>query len=130
VRAYRMRLDARPARLWFLVNPLRERWVGLAVLAAALLIVGGLWWIWAVDHRTTFVAPRVAVLPFDNLSADAANGRIADGITEDVITDLSRFSDFTVIARNSTEVYKGKPVDVRQIGKPEGKSCVGGLVPA
>jgi TolB-like protein/class 3 adenylate cyclase/Tfp pilus assembly protein PilF len=117
VRAYRMRLDARPARLWFLVSPLRERRLGLAVLAAALLIIGGLWWIWAIDHRPTFGAPRVAVLPFDNLSADAANGRIADGITEDVITDLSRFSDFTVIARNSTEVYKGKPVDVRQIGK-------------
>jgi TolB-like protein/class 3 adenylate cyclase len=117
VRAYRMRLRARPARLWFLVNPLRERRLGLAVLAAPLLIIGGLWWIWAVDHRPTLAAPRVAVLPFDNLSADAVNGRFADGITEDVITDLSRFSEFTVIARNSTEVYKGKPVDVRQIGK-------------
>jgi len=77
-----MRLDARPASLRFLVSPLRERRLGLAVLAAALLIIGGLWWIWAIDHRPMFAAPRVAVLPFDNLSADAANGRIADGITE------------------------------------------------
>ena len=100
-----------------MVNPLRDGRLGLAVLAAALLIIGGLLWIWAGSHRPALAAPRVAVLPFDNLSGDAANGRIADGITEDVITDLSRYSDFTVIARNSTEVYKGKPADVRQIGK-------------
>ena len=44
-------------------------------------------------------------------------GRLADGITEDIITDLARFPDFDVIARNSTAVYAGKPVDVRQVGK-------------
>jgi TolB-like protein len=94
-----------------------SRQVGLAAIAALLLIIGGLWWIWVDGHRPTLAAPSVAVLPFDNLTGDPANGRIADGITEDVITDLSRYSDFTVIARNSTEVYKDKPVDVRQIGK-------------
>ena len=57
------------------------------------------------------------MLPFDNLGGDEATGRLADGITEDIITDLARFHDLDVIARNSTEVYKGKPVDVRQVGK-------------
>ena len=57
------------------------------------------------------------MLPFDNLGGDEATGRLADGITEDIITDLARFRDLDVIARNSTEVYKGKPVDVRQVGK-------------
>ena len=61
--------------------------------------------------------PSIAVLPFDNLGGDEATGRLADGITEDIITDLSRFRDFDVIARNSTAVYKGKPVDVRQVGR-------------
>ena len=57
------------------------------------------------------------MLPFDNLGGDEATGRLADGITEDIITDLARFRDLDVIARNSTEAYKGKPVDVRQVGK-------------
>ena len=61
--------------------------------------------------------PSIAVLPFDNLGRDEATGRLADGITEDIITDLARFPDFAVIARNSTEVYAGKAVDVRQVGK-------------
>ena len=117
VRVYRVRLDARPARPRLLASPSRSRQVGLAVLVASLLIIGGLWWLWADGREPALAAPSVAVLPFDNLSGDPANGRMADGITEDVITDLSRFEDFTVIARNSTEVYRGKPVDVRRIGK-------------
>ena len=57
--------------------------------------------------------PSIAVLPFDNLGGDEATGRLADGITEDIITDLARFRDLAVIARNSTGVYRGKPVDIR-----------------
>src|SRR5439155_19393042 len=71
----------------------------------------------AISQPTASSTPIIAVLPFENLSGDPANGRIADGITEDTITDLSRFRDFSVIARESTEVYKGKAVDVRQIGR-------------
>ena len=51
------------------------------------------------------------------MGGDEATGRLADGLTEDVITDLAHFRDLDVIARNSVEVYKGKPVDVRQVGK-------------
>ena len=67
--------------------------------------------------RRPRAGPAIAVLPFDNLGGDEATGRLADGITEDIITDLARFRDLDVIARNSTVVYKGKPVDVRQVGK-------------
>jgi TolB-like protein len=56
-------------------------------------------------------------LPFDNIGDDPKWERFADGITEDIISDLSHSKDLTVIARNSTEVYKGKPIDVRQIGR-------------
>jgi TolB-like protein/Tfp pilus assembly protein PilF len=56
-------------------------------------------------------------LPFENIGSDPKWDRFADGITEDVVTDLSHSKDLIVIARNSTEVYKGKPVDIRQIGR-------------
>jgi TolB-like protein/Flp pilus assembly protein TadD len=68
--------------------------------------------------------PSIAVLPFDNLSGDPKQERLAGGLTEDVITDLSRFRELFVIARNSTEVYKGKPVDVREVARDLGVQYV------
>jgi TolB-like protein len=68
--------------------------------------------------------PSIAVLPFDNLSGDPQQERLAGGLTEDIITDLSRFRELFVIARNSTEVYKGKPVDVRQVARDLGVQYV------
>ena len=64
--------------------------------------------------------PSIAVLPFDNMSGDPEQEYFSDGITEDIITDLSKLSDLKVIARNSTFAYKGKPVDVRQVGSELG----------
>ena len=61
--------------------------------------------------------PSVAVLPFDNIAADPQWERFADGITEDIIADLSHHKNLIVIARNSNAVYKGKPIDIRQIGR-------------
>jgi len=64
--------------------------------------------------------PSVAVLPFDNMSGDEEQEYFSDGITEDIITALSRFSLLFVIARNSTFVYKGKGVDVPTVAKELG----------
>jgi TolB-like protein/DNA-binding SARP family transcriptional activator len=64
--------------------------------------------------------PSVAVLPFANMSGDARQDYFSDGITEDIITGLSRFSELFVIARNSSFAYKGKAVDARQIGRELG----------
>jgi len=64
--------------------------------------------------------PSVGVLPFINLSGDARQEYFSDGMTEDIITELSRFSELVVIARNSTFQYKGKSVDVRQVGQELG----------
>lgn len=64
--------------------------------------------------------PSVAVLPFDNLGGDPEREYFADGIVEDIITALSRFKSFAVIARNSSFVYKGRAVDVRQVSKELG----------
>jgi adenylate cyclase len=59
--------------------------------------------------------PAIAVLPFDNLSGDPEQDYFADGIAEDLITRLSAWRDFPVIARNSTFIYKGKTVEVKQV---------------
>src|SRR5580704_8618311 len=64
--------------------------------------------------------PSVAVLPFTNLSGEPQQDYFSDGMTEDVITELSRFSELLVIARNSSFQYKGKAVDIRQIGRELG----------
>jgi adenylate cyclase len=64
--------------------------------------------------------PSIAVLPFDNLSGDAAEDYFADGITDDLITDLSKVSGLFVIARNSVFTYKKKPVKVQQVAEELG----------
>ncbi len=64
--------------------------------------------------------PSVAVLPFTNMSADPEQEFFADGITEDVITALSRYPSLFVIARNSCFTYKGRSVDLKQVGRELG----------
>jgi TolB-like protein len=64
--------------------------------------------------------PSIAVLPFVNLSADPEQAYFADGITEDLITDLSKVAGLFVIARNSTFAYKGKANDIREVAKTLG----------
>jgi adenylate cyclase len=64
--------------------------------------------------------PSIAVLPFANMSSDPDQEYFSDGITEDLITALSRLRWFFVIARNSTFVYKGQAVDVKQVGRDLG----------
>jgi adenylate cyclase len=64
--------------------------------------------------------PSIAVLPFVNLSGDAAQDYVSDGITEDIINGLSYFAGLSVIARNSSFSYKGRAVDVREVGRQLG----------
>ncbi len=69
----------------------------------------------AVPHK-----PSIAVLPFTNMSGDAEQEYFTDGMTEDLITDLSKISALFVIARNSSFAYKGKSVKVQEIGRDLG----------
>jgi adenylate cyclase len=92
--------------------------LALAVTLVALLVVAAGAWRWRSEERPALAeAAAVAVLPFDNLGGDAEASRLADGMTEDIITDLGRFKELLVIARNSVSQYKGKTVDARQIAK-------------
>jgi adenylate cyclase len=68
--------------------------------------------------------PSIAVLPFKNLSGEPEQEYFSDGITEDVMTELSKLSGMLVIARNSTFRYKGQVVDVREVGKELGATHV------
>jgi adenylate cyclase len=114
----------------------------LGAAIAALLIValaGGAWWLWssrqleviAQQEATasaarpplkSYSAPRlsIVVLPFTNRSNDAEQEYFADGITEDLTTDIARIQGSLVIARNTAFTYKGKPVDAKQIGRDLG----------
>ncbi|MER9080813.1 adenylate/guanylate cyclase domain-containing protein [Mesorhizobium sp. M0895] len=113
VRMYRLRLDGKRARRPLL--GMLPRWAKMAAAAIVALALagGGVWWF--LQPEPLSAKPSVAVLPFNNYGGDEATGRLADGLTEDIITDLARFPELEVVARNSTEVYKGKPVDARQV---------------
>ena len=107
----------------------RQRAVIAAALIAVIGIAGAVWWAWpqrsipaAVVPTESVAAPRLSfvVLPFENLSRDPDQEYFADGITDDLTTDLSRISGSFVIARNTAFTYKGKAVDVKQIGRELG----------
>jgi len=66
-------------------------------------------------NANLFDKPSIAVLPFDNMSGDTEQEYFSDGITEDIITELSRFRDLYVIARNSTFTFKGQDVDIKEV---------------
>ena len=69
-------------------------------------------------------APSIAVLPFANMSGDPEQEYFSDGISEDVITDLSKIAGLMVIARNSSFTYKGRSVDIREVGRDLGVRSV------
>lgn len=126
VRTYTLRVEG-IRRGWQWHTQIVRRWPLTAILAAMLIVMGlGLWW-WAqrgepsigesTVAETAIGKPSIAVLPFDNLGGDDATGRLAAGVTEDIITDLSRYRDLDVMARNAIAAYAGKPVDIRAVGK-------------
>src|SRR5438874_3047739 len=126
VRVYRLRLE--PGSALASRRGHRRPWltrIAALVAIAALLGAGG-WagWRWLRPSESAGLAlpdkPSVAVLPFANLSQDPAQEYFSDGVTEDLITGLSKMSGLFVIARNSVFTYKGKPVNVREVGRDLG----------
>jgi adenylate cyclase len=104
----------------------KQRWGGaplIAAIAAFVLLAGAIGWFLLVGHSVKPFEPAhlsIVVLPFTNLSGDASQDYFADGITENLTTDLSRLSGSFVIARNTAFTYKGKSGDAKEIGKELG----------
>ena len=90
----------------------------IAVLLA--LLAGFAAWKWWAPSAMISDKASIAILPFKNTGNDPKWDRFADGITEDIVTDLSHSKDLFIVARNSTEVYRDKPADVRTIGRDLG----------
>jgi TolB-like protein/class 3 adenylate cyclase/Flp pilus assembly protein TadD len=131
VRVYRVRIAPSDVGKAF---PTKRGWrrpaIAAGVVALALLAGLAAWQrLWepreepASVERMAFPLPdkpSIAVLPFVNMSDESEQEYFADGMTEDLITDLSKVSDLFVIARNSTFVYKGRSVPVRQVSEDLG----------
>src|SRR5215471_4701085 len=100
----------------------RRNVILLAAGGATISIAAGLFLLpRAVAHK---VDKSIAVLPFENLSDDQANAYFADGIQDDVLTNLSKIGDLKVISRTSVMPYRGRPTNVRDIGKALGVSNI------
>jgi adenylate cyclase len=95
----------RPIRIW--------KWRPSNVVAKQSPVVGAM-------QKAPRDTPSIAVLPFDNMSGDAEHEYFCDGMTEDIITDLSKISGLLVVARNSSFAYKGKKFDVRNVARELG----------
>jgi len=135
VRVYRMRIGPEaPTPVVREKKTRPRRWQRAALVAVAVLVVAAgafVTWNWyfrpsvepASVEKMAFPLPdkpSIAVLPFANMSDDPKQEYFADGMTEDLITDLSQISGLFVIARNSTFVYKGKPAKIRQVAEELG----------
>lgn len=85
---------------------------------AMVVIVAAIAALWFFTRPPPALAgpPSIAVLPFESLTADAEDARLAEGLTIDTIADLSRYADFRVMAKDTTDAYRGKPVDIRTLG--------------
>jgi len=98
--------------------------LALAAIALVAAVAGG-WWLWTWHNAAPLHdKPSIAVLPFDNIGKDDRWTRFADGLTEDIITDLAHSKELLVIARNSTAAYRGKAGDLRKVGKELGVQYV------
>jgi adenylate cyclase len=123
VRVYRVLMgpgtsNAKPLRF---ARTLRRRRTALAVPIIFVLLGGLAIWNWwgpiTADQIGPggIVKPSIAVLPFTNLNKDQEDDYFSEGITNDIITDLSKFQNMMVIASNSVSGYKGKTVDVKDV---------------
>lgn len=131
IHAYRVLLDGRQGRSRLL--PMRMRRPAFAAAFALAILAGtaGLWWYATRDDRlaedspvgavfTPEDKPSIAVLPFLNMSDDPEQDYFSDGVTEDLITDLSKVSGLFVISRNTAFTYKDRAVNVRDVSQELG----------
>jgi TolB-like protein/class 3 adenylate cyclase/Tfp pilus assembly protein PilF len=134
VRAYRVRRDGEaPPEPEFMKRRglSAPQVIGSAVVVVLIVagVIAGLWQPWKPDvepasiERMAFPLPEkpsIAVLPFDDLSGNPEQAYLSDGLSENITTELARFKEFFVIARNSTLAYKREPVKVQRVAEELG----------
>ena len=130
IRVFRVLLDGSKIATVAPAKGARPPWLWPAVAAAAAVAIGVVWLEpWVPREEQASIAhmaqplpdkPSIVVLPFANLSGDASQSYFADGLTEDLITDLSKISELFVISRNSSFTYKDKAVKVKQVAEELG----------
>ncbi|EJC84261.1 putative integral membrane protein [Rhizobium leguminosarum bv. trifolii WSM2297] len=128
VDVYQVRIDAAPRRRIRHKRRIGRRWWAIGAAATIVALVAA--WM-ALQNALTMTSPAgsgtipsVAVLPFADLSADKSLGYMGEGLANDVIAILSRFSDISVVSRTSSFAYEGQQGDIRQIGKELGVGYV------
>ena len=134
VRAYQVLTDGAPGTA---PRAPQSRRIALIAAAAAIVVIIAGVAVWQTTKAPPEIVaepvdpvlalptgPVIAVLPFTNMSGDPEQEYFSDGLTDDIITDLSQLSQLMVIARNSTFVYKGRAVDIREVGRDLGATYV------
>lgn len=139
VRVYKVLLDPEDAGKLIGEKPERskKKWVLPVVIVTAIIVTSIVWYFYQSTMKPVIEPasmenmalqlpdlPSIAVLPFDNMSGDPKQEFLSDGITENIITALSKVPRLFVIARNSTSTYKGKPVKVKQVSEELGVQYV------
>ncbi len=136
VRVYRVLVEPEAAgRVIGEKRPIPRRWQWMALSAAVVVVVAAMA-IWYFAFRPSYPPiepasmermafplpekPSIAVLPFTNMSDDPGQDYFSDGLTEEIITALSQIQNMFVIARNSTNAYKGKDVEIKQVAEELG----------
>ena len=139
VRVYKVLLDPEDTGKLIGEKPERakKKWVLPVVIVTAVIMTSIFWYFYQSTMKPGIEPaslenmalqlpdlPSIAVLPFDNMSGDPKQEFLSDGITENIITALSKVPRLFVIARNSTSTYKGKPVKVKQVSEELGVQYV------
>lgn len=119
IRVYRVLLDPTQAGKVTAASP-RLSATKLILLGIGLLAIASIAILFAWQTHSVPERPSIAVLPFENLSGDPAQDYFADGITEDLITDLAKLTGLDVIARDSAFAYKGRTVVLADVGRDLG----------
>ncbi|MFC0808557.1 adenylate/guanylate cyclase domain-containing protein [Ensifer sp. P24N7] len=129
IEVYHVRIDAQPRRRILRRRRSGRLWRPLGVAATIMVALAAVWMALYGPLTTSSpggssTIPSVAVLPFKDLSADKSLGYLGEGVANDVIAILSRFSDIAVVSRTSSFAYQGKEGDIREIGKELGVGYV------
>jgi TolB-like protein/class 3 adenylate cyclase/Tfp pilus assembly protein PilF len=129
IEVYHVRIDAQPRRRILRRRGSGRLWWALGVAATIMAALAAVWMALYGPLTTSSpggssAIPSVAVLPFKDLSADKSLGYLGEGVANDVIAILSRFSDIAVVSRTSSFAYQGKEGDIREIGEELGVGYV------